>query len=178
MRGNESTRRRVLRQFDSMALSTIRRHLDRLLRRRLESHDLLNDFWVSVFRRIDRLPNISDSAGVRAYLRKIAQRQVLKQRRRHLREQCRTVLKEANDVCLDALPADESARALNRMEHSEMIDKLRDVISEEDWGILERKVEGKSNREIARELGVDEGTVRRAHRRICRSASKLDSSVS
>ena len=166
----EGAIQKMVDRYESLAINTVRRHLGKRLRERVDSHDLKQDFWVSMIRRIDRLPSIPDSQALRGYLRRVAFRQVTKQQRRHLIAERRRLTRE---VPLSAAgdgrgggPAAEDAETLERAETvEEMLDRLRPHLSERETEILAKKLEGLSNREIARAIGINEGSVRRSLRK-------------
>lgn len=159
-------------QYHSLAQNTVRRYLARRLRKRVDSGDLLNDFWVSVLRRVDRLPHLQDSQDLRAYLRRIAFRQVTKQQRRHLKVQRRRLDREVDLSNLDHLlpPGDRTPSPSANCERSNEFESLKGRLSDREWKVLTLRLDGNSNRQIAESLAVDEGTVRRIVRRIGRKS--------
>ena len=163
---------RLVNRYESVAINTVRQHLGTRLRERVDSQDLQQDFWVSVIRRIDRLPSIANSQAFRGYLRKVAFRQVTKQHRRHLVAERRRLSRE---VPLSAAGGDPPARQPDPRDGPEneedLMRRMQPHLTEREAEILTMRLEGTSNREIARQLGIDEGSVRRALRRIARAVS-------
>jgi RNA polymerase sigma factor (sigma-70 family) len=161
-------------RYQSLARNVVGRNLGHKLRRRVESDDLLNDFWLSVFRRIDRLPSLADSLAMRAYLRRIAFRQVAKNQRRHLKAKCRSLNHEVTVSDLDDLcdhPRSEGSAIVHASEE-EAYSLLRSEMREDEWQMIQLKLDGHSNREIGRHLQVDEGSVRRCLRKAGRIVTK------
>ena len=161
--------RRLVEQYDELAIRTIRAHLHRALRTRLDSQDLRQDFWVSVFRRIDRIPYIARSVAFRAYMKKIAHRQVTKQVKRHITSTCRSVTREVKSV-------DMAQRVHSRGETADTSPGLSGQLAttvvpkltSRQVAILNLRLADHSNRSIARQLRINERTVRRDLRQIAR----------
>jgi RNA polymerase sigma factor (sigma-70 family) len=164
-RRNPSALAGLVDRYQSLAQNTIRRYLGKKLRRRVESQDMLNDFWLSVLRRIDHLPDIHESRNLRAYFRRVAFRQVTKQQRRHLTAGCRDVDRELPGIDLDHCAA-QQPQVLDTAIEREMFARLQAKTTPAEWGILHQKMQGCSNREIARRQGLDEKSVRRTLRRV------------
>lgn len=154
-------------RYQSLAQNTIRRYLGKKLRTRVESQDMVNDFWLSVFRGIDRLPAVHESRNLRAYFRRIAFRQVTKQQRRHLTAGCRDLDRELPGINLAHCEAAQP-QAIDTAMEREMLARLQSKTTPEEWRILQQKMLGCSNREIARSQGLDEKAVRRTLRRVAR----------
>jgi RNA polymerase sigma factor (sigma-70 family) len=164
-RRNPSALAHLVNRYQSLAQNTIRRYLGKKLRGRVESQDMVNDFWLSVLRGIDHLPTIHESRNLRAYFRRIAFRQVTKQQRRHLTAGCRDVDRELPGINLERC-AGAQPQALDAAIEREMLARMQAKTSSEEWRILQQKMQGLSNREIARREGLDEKSVRRTLRRV------------
>lgn len=164
---------RLVDRYESLAMNTVRRHLGTRLRERVDSHDLRQDFWVSVIRRIDRLPSIADSQAFRGYLRRVAFRQVTKQQRRHLVAASRRLTREVPLSAFGDGRGGILARSTCKLDAAhtgeDVMSRVQSELSERESGILKMKLDGLSNREIGRRLGVNEGSVRRALRKIARA---------
>jgi RNA polymerase sigma factor (sigma-70 family) len=168
---------RLVNRYESIAINTVRRHLGTRLRERVDSQDLQQDFWVSVIRRIDRLPTIANSQAFRGYLRKVAFRQVTKQHRRHLIAERRRLSREVPlSAAGDHRGGGPPARSIDPSDvpenEEDLLRRLQPHLAEREFAILTKKLDGLSNREIARQIGVDEGSVRRSLRRIAKAVSQ------
>jgi RNA polymerase sigma factor (sigma-70 family) len=173
---NGSAIKVFVNRYTRLAHYIIRRHLGRKLRGRMESQDILNEFWVSMIRKADRLPRLQGSMQLRAFVRRVAMRQVTKQRRMHLDAKCRAP--EVSAVAIDRIEvlADEAGNDLHIDEphgREEFLLSLFERLKERERQVLKSRLDGKSNRTIAVELRIDEGSVRRDLRAIRRAAVAL-----
>lgn len=180
---NGSAIKVFVNRYTRLAHYIIRRHLGRKLRGRMESQDILNEFWVSMIRKADRLPRLQGSMQLRAFVRRVALRQVSKQKRMHLDAQCRAP--ELGAIGLDAIDvrAPHSSRQFHIDEpqgRDQFLTQLFERLKDRERAVLQSKLDGKSNRSIAQELRIDEGSVRRDLRAIRRVAVALsgDSTLS
>jgi RNA polymerase sigma factor (sigma-70 family) len=136
---------------------------------RLDSTDVLNDFWLSLLQDAENLPEFQNSRQMRGYLKRRAARQVVKQTRRHVYCQARSVRREERLACppesshtiQEAAPSSEADETLLAA-----VAAVTSELAPLETAVVQAKIEQKSNREVARALGVDEGTVRRALRRV------------
>ena len=163
-------------RYQHVARNAVRAHLGRQLRNRVDSDDLTNDFWLSVLRRIDRLPEFQNSRALRAYLRRVAFRQVTKQHRRYLRAACRSIDREARVEDIEQLrdARAEGTCSSAQQASDDLVKLLRSCTSERERRIIKLKLQGLSNREIGRRIGVDEGSVRRCFRKLSRDVAQPD----
>lgn len=175
-RRRESAMQLIVARYSRLAKLIIRRHLGVVLRTRVQSDDILNEFWLTVLRGIDRLPSFQGSWQFRAYLRKIAVREVVKQARYHSAG-CRNP--ELTAVSFDENLAGGVLPSGSHASESGLRERLLACAAPRARLILVRKLSGATNRQIANELDVDEGTVRRELRALRRLALALtrDSSL-
>lgn len=159
---------RLVDDFGPGALRTIRNHLGADIRKRMDSQDLLQDVWLTILRHLDDLPQAVDHQNLGRYIYRIAYHQVTEQARRCVSAQKRSVKREKP---LDESLAAEQSISQAAVELQDWLDHLLARLSDRDKTIVGLKMEGLNNCEIASRLDVDEGTVRRSLRRLCRIAT-------
>lgn len=169
-------------RYGPIVRSVVRRLLSRSIRGRVDSEDVANSMWLSVLENRGRLPhNLTSSHAVRAYLVALAKRRVVKAHRRHVFADCRSVAREAklDSAGIARLQSRQEARASSEVDDlADILAGIDDSLNQIDRDVIQGRLRAESNRQIARSLGVDEGTVRRAILKITRLAVKLRSSPS
>ncbi len=161
----EAAARELIEEYGNNVLVAVRRVLsssDRL-RRQLDSCDLEQLVWLSVFRNPERLANFTTPAALGAFLAKVAVSKVAYSRRHH----CRLKRDIHRDQSYDELGEHAKGRiapGADPVEVAVAADRLERFV--EDMPELHREmvnliIAGYIPTEIAEEVGVSVATVRR-----------------
>ncbi len=161
----EVAARELIEDYGNNVLTAVRRVLSRndRLRRQLDSCDLEQLVWLSVFRNPERLANFTNPAALGAFLAKVAVSKVAVSRRHH----CRLKRDIHRDQSYDELGEHAKGRiapADDPVEVAVAADRLEQFV--EDMPELHREmvnliIAGYIPTEIADEVGVSVATVRR-----------------
>jgi RNA polymerase sigma factor (sigma-70 family) len=164
--GSEDAATKIVDEYGYAILGAIRARLSPRLRRRLDSQDLVQAVWMSFFRHRDVLEQFGTAEELVAWLRTVSANKVIDECRRSLQSQKRDASREQGvDTwrlhSLDTVPSKRPTPSaeLARKEQMEALDpRQRRIVS--------LRLAGATHAEIAAELGVSEGTIRRAIRRL------------
>ena len=163
-------------RYGSFVRRVVARRLASRARRRVDPSDVVNCVWMSILRNPHNMPTTSCSLVRRAFIRRLAIRQVIKHHRRHLYAACRSVAREVRNCTAQLVSSDHpdstEADSAGQDNLARILDTIATELSSRDARILTAKKSGLSNREVARELKVNEGTVRRVVRRIARDFTR------
>jgi RNA polymerase sigma factor (sigma-70 family) len=164
--GSEDAVARIVNEYGYAILQVVRARLSPRLRRRFDSQDLVQVVWMSFFRHRHVLHQFGSADELIAWLKTMSANKVIDECRRSLMSQKRDARRErgVDTWRLHSLDAVASSRQtpsadLSRAEQLEALDpRQRRMVS--------LRLAGATHAEIAEELGVSEGTVRRAFRRL------------
>lgn len=137
----------------------IRRQLNGPLRSKLDTMDIVQSVWADVlvgFR--DAGWRFTDRSHLRAFLMKVARNRLIDRRRQHHRalEQERPL-----DLTASQLPSTSQPRPSEIAQERELWERMLDECRPGHREILLLKRQGLPNAEIARRVGMHEGSVRR-----------------
>src|SRR5262249_6025066 len=163
--GSEEAARELLEIFGPHIIRVVRRKLDQRLRARFDSADFAQDVWASFFANPPRHEVVDRPEALIAFLVRMARNKVVDAHRKGLVYQKENVTRQNS---LDGSAALE-AKALSGTDPT----PSQAAAAREEWqrlpGHYQRILlllgEGKTHVEIAREVGVNEKTVRRVFRR-------------
>jgi RNA polymerase sigma factor (sigma-70 family) len=166
--GNEAAVAAVLGRFEHEIRTMVRVRLPKVLRVELDSMDIVQAVWTSVFTgKSDVLGKFSDPGQFRGYLAGVARNKVFEEHRRRTRtkkydlnrEERLYVRKGERDIPLEVAATDPSPS--EEVQAGERFGKLIEGRSPEEVRIIELRRQGLTFSEIAREIGVHERSVRR-----------------
>jgi RNA polymerase sigma factor (sigma-70 family) len=166
--GNEAAVAAVLGRFEHEIRTMVRVRLPKVLRVELDSMDIVQAVWTSVFTgKSDVLGKFSDPGQFRGYLAGVARNKVFEEHRRRTRtkkydlnrEERLYVRKGERDIPLEVAATDPSPS--EEVQAGERFGKLIEGRSPEEVRIIELRRQGLTFSEIAREIGVHERSIRR-----------------
>lgn len=164
--GSEDAVARIVDDYGYAILQVVRARLSPRLRRRLDSQDLVQAVWLSFFRHRDVLNQFGSPQELVAWLKTMSANKVIDECRRSLLSQKRDARRERGAdtwrlQSLDSVPSKRPTPSadLRREEQLESLEPRQRQM-------VDLRLAGATHAEIAAELGVSEGTVRRAFRRI------------
>jgi RNA polymerase sigma-70 factor (ECF subfamily) len=157
--GDIAAAERAFLAYEPYLRMVVRRQLSGPLRSKLDTMDILQSVWADLlggFR--DAGWRFTDRSHLRAFLRKVAQNRLIDRRRHHHRalEQERSLDQAAVD-----LPDGNQPRPSEIAQEHELWRRMLEGCSPTHREILILKRQGLPNAEIARRVGLHEGSVRR-----------------
>lgn len=164
--------RELLAHYEAHLLRVIRRKLNKRLRPKFDSLDFVQAVWASFFANPPRERVFERPEDLVGYLVRLAQNKVIDAVRQRLQTQKHNLNREHS---LDGSAAFQAAGLTARQPTPSQL-----AVAREEWDrllqgqpahyqqILDLRRQGHSPPEIARELGLDETTVRRALHRLAR----------
>jgi RNA polymerase sigma factor (sigma-70 family) len=173
--GSQQAAWELIQKYSSQILRVVRRRLPDGLRQKFDSQDFEQAAWMSVFAHRSRLGKCATAKDFVAYLGQIAANKVnMEVRRRYYgkkynvtREESLNKLSLTDSEVLHAVQDSASEVAMMRENWLQFIEGQ----PEHYQRIVAMRYAGKSMREIADELKLHEGTVRRAlkqmHEEVC-----------
>jgi RNA polymerase sigma factor (sigma-70 family) len=162
----------LIAQYAPQVLRVVRRRLPQELRQKFDSEDFVQTAWISIFKHPSRLAQFTQPREFVAFLNAVAGNKVGIEVRRRLGGQRHNVKRERS---LEDMGDDRSDRVAAREPRPSQI-----AVAREQWfqllkgqprhyrRIIELRYMGQPTREIATQLGLDDGTVRRALRKMLR----------
>jgi len=142
----------------------VRRMLSHRLRSLYDSEDFSQAVWKSFFAEVDGIDQFRDPAGLIAHLAAVARNKVIDESRRLLMT-TKHNLNRVRPIAWDSAAAPADRRTPTPSEvliADETASRLSEAIPETQKAILQLRMDGCSNREIAAITGIHERTVRRA----------------
>ncbi len=161
--GSEDAVWALINEYGDAVREAVRNRLNQELRSKFDSMDFVQLVWGSVFRARDKLERFERPEELVGYLVVLAQRKVGMERRRRLRSLRHDVAREQ--------PLEEVLRKRGEPAGPQP-EPIDTVIAHERWTrllegqprhcrlMIELRLKGYDNCEIARELGIHESTVR------------------
>ena len=168
--GSEEAARTLFERYGPHILRVVRRKLHRRLRPKFDSLDFAQDVWASFFIHDVRERAFDGPDTLIAFLVEVAHNKVVEKYRQRLRTEKYDVKREER---LDSSVVCQQGEIINGQPTPSQV-----AVAREQWDqlldgqpaycrhILVALREGKTHAEIARELGVNEKTIRRLLRRL------------
>jgi len=170
--GSEDAAREFVDAYGQAILRAVRRKLNRKLRSRFDSADLLQSVWASFFADRQAIDSFSGPAAVVAYLQETARNKIgEKYRQMYHRQKCPVAHEEPLDKYVDSsglganIPGGDPTPS-EAVSFQESYDQVASSISPEMQQMLEMQRHGDTYEDIAREFGVSARTIRRIFRRL------------
>lgn len=146
----------------------IRRRMHASMKPRFDSVDFMQMAWASFFRFANDLDKFTDSVHLENYVTSVARNKVGEAFRKNHIYQKHNVRRELtmDDVNVDDLEVDltDSPSAITQMKEFWL--RLNDICNSRETEIINRRIAGCTNQEIADELGLHERTIRKILARI------------
>lgn len=172
--GSESAVEVLLSEYGDHLCRTVRRRLGRNLRSKFDTVDFVQAVWASFFHDRGQLAQFEDSRQLVAFLTQVANNKVV--------DECRHRQTQKADVGRECSLTDEAGQSVDvpgrdptpsqvAIGHEAWEQMLADVPAEHRE-ILELRVRGDTQDEIAGRLGVNEKTVRRVLSKLRHRAEK------
>ncbi len=166
--GDEAAMAAVLGRFESEIRTMVRVRLPRILRSELDSMDIVQAVWTSVFAANgDAIRNFTDPGQLRGYLAGVARNKVYEEHRRRTRtkkydlhrEERLYVRKGDRDIPREVAATDPSPS--ENLQAGDRYGQLIEGRSPNEIRIIELRRQGLTFEEIGREVGLNERSVRR-----------------
>jgi DNA-directed RNA polymerase specialized sigma24 family protein len=168
--GSEAATRDLVVNYGSHLLRVVRRSLNKSLRSKFDSQDFVQAVWASFFAFEPQRIAFEGPNDLVAFLTNMARNKVVEAVRQRLQTQRYNVNRER------ALDHSGLARTKDLVAEQPSPDEI--AIAREEWerflasqtpehlGIIERLVDGQDRLDIARDLGLNEKTIRRVARKL------------
>ncbi|MCE9557267.1 MAG: sigma-70 family RNA polymerase sigma factor [Planctomycetes bacterium] len=172
--GSEAAAWTLVEIYGPHILRAVRRMLDQRLRKRLDSQDLVQAIWASVFAKPQRLLKLQQPEELIAYLAILARNTVIEESRRQTYAQKRAIGREVS--LEDSTGAGPAVNTRSRLPSPSQV-----AIAREQWErmcenqpthyrqIIELRLHGETYESIGHELGLSERTVRRVLEQLLRT---------
>jgi RNA polymerase sigma-70 factor (ECF subfamily) len=166
--GDETAMAAVLEHFEPEIRTMVRVRLPKVLRTELDSMDIVQAVWTSVFAgKGDAIGRFTDAAQLRGYLAGVARNKVFEEHRRRTktkkydlnREERLYIRKGERDVPREVAATDPSPS--EQAQAAEWYGQLIEGRTPEEVQIIELRRQGLTFEEIAHQIGVNERSVRR-----------------
>ncbi len=163
--GDESATNRLIAAYEPSLRQAVRRSLPRRIRGRFDSEDVMQSVWVHVFSGLrEGQWQFADEERLRAFLFTVARRRLISRVRRHYP----AAEREASGSNLDSLPAPVVARPSELAQAEELWERMLALCPPAHHELLRLRRQGLTLEEIARRVGIHEGSVRRILRGLAR----------
>jgi RNA polymerase sigma factor (sigma-70 family) len=165
--GDEAAVAALLGRFEPEVRTMVRVRLPRVLRNQLDSMDIVQAVWTSVFARPDDVARFADVGQFRGFLAGVARNKVYEEHRRRTRtkkydlgrEERLYVRKGERDVPREVASPD--ATPSEEVQAEERLDQLTRGRPLEEVRVVQLRRQGLTFDEIAQRLGISERSVRR-----------------
>jgi len=167
-RGDEAAVAALLGRFEPEIRTMVRVRLPRILRDQLDSMDIVQAIWTSIFTgHPDEVARFADIGQFRGFLAGVARNKVYEEHRRRTRtkkydlgrEQRLYVRKGERDVPREVAASDPTPS--EEVQAEDRLDQITRGRSPEEIQIIDLRRQGLTFDEIARRLGISERSVRR-----------------
>jgi RNA polymerase sigma factor (sigma-70 family) len=159
-KGESAAAERVFRDFEPFLRAMVRRRITPPLRAKFDSMDVVQSVWADILAELrEGEREFKDQAHLRAFLAKVTYHHFVNQCRHH-----GTALKHEQPLLTDdagKLPAVGQPRPSEVAQAGELWDTLMDLCPPGHRQIIELKRQGLPLEEIAKRVGLHEGSVRR-----------------
>ena len=174
-RGDPQAFSAMFEYYGDWLRNAIRRVIHPRLRKRYDSVDFLQSTWASIITKCERLPNLADAEQFARYLVQVAHNKVsdanraLKTKKRDMRRECTLLELEDGHTGRDVIGDRRQPRPSEFFYAREQYDRVAEFVKHYPERLREipyRRASGESLKQIAREVGVNERTVRRILERL------------
>jgi RNA polymerase sigma factor (sigma-70 family) len=166
--GDHDAFRKIVERYGDALRIVIRRRLHRIVRTRLDSEDVVQEAWRSFWEARHRLGDIRTDEALMKYLQRFVRNRVLQTNRDQRREQRTPLMEEplagAQPSTLEKDVRRPSGRARTASEFflaRERLERLRDSLAPGHWQVVDLRLQGYTQLEIAEQLRISERTIRR-----------------
>ena len=165
--GDESAVAVLLGRFEPEIRTMVRIRLPRILRNQLDSMDIVQAVWTSVFAKPDDVARFADVGEFRGFLAGVARNKVYEEHRRRTRtkkydlgrEERLYVRKGERDVPREVVAPDPTPS--EEVQADDRLHQLTQGLNPEEVQVVELRRQRLTFDEIARRLGIGERSVRR-----------------
>ena len=168
--GSEEAARELVEEYGPLIRKVIRRRLDPRMRSKFDSIDFEQMVWASVFCSSDRLRELETARDLFRFIMALAKNKVVDEHRRRLNSEKFRVTHERH---LDLAAADKRTSAnptpSQVVQAKELASRFLRGNSICHRRVMQMRMDGVSYQEIADELELDVGTVRRTVARIAQA---------
>lgn len=166
--GDHAAFARLVERYGEALRHVIRQKLHRVVRTRVDSEDVVQEAWRSLWEARGRLEEIDTDEALLKYLQGFVRNRV-RRTNRDVRRHQRTPLREQPLEGMHRPPPTGDRRRAARPETTaseylmahESLDRLRGSLAPAHWRVVELRLEGHTQSQIAALLEVSERTVRR-----------------
>lgn len=174
--GSESAIEQLVSQFEGEVYRVIRRQLHPSLRRQFDSQDFYQAIWASFIVHRDQIVRFRTPGELVAFLTVMARNKLADEHRRRFQTEKYNInreqsLADSRRPMQDALPARVSTPSEVVMAHEELA-SLAEGKPDHYRHIVELRTQGRTYNEIASELSLDPGSVRRILRNMIRNLDR------
>jgi RNA polymerase sigma-70 factor (ECF subfamily) len=174
-RGDPQAFSAMFESYGDWLRNAIRRVIHPRLRKRYDSVDFLQSTWASIITKCERLPNLADAEQFARYLVQVAYNKVsdanraLNTKKRDSRRECTLLELEDGHTGRDVIGDRRQPRPSEFFHAREQYERVAEFVKQYPERLREipyRRASGESLKQIAREVGVNERTVRRILKRL------------
>ncbi len=160
----------VVARFGPRIAEFLRLHQKKSVRDKISEEDLLQEFWRTLLRCRYTIPKVDSDDEFERLLNCIAKRQIRKQTRKYAGTQARdTSREEETDApIVDRKKSTPSSDLIAK----ELLDTIAGTATAHESMIVELKIDGFSNTEIAKRTGTTEVHIRRVLSRLRQTVSE------
>jgi RNA polymerase sigma factor (sigma-70 family) len=168
--GSPAATRRLIERYGPHILRAVRRRLDKSIRAKFDSFDFAQAVWASFFSKFEDADKFEGPERFIGYLATIAQNKVINEMRRRTQTEKYNINRERSlddsRTCLAGGLVESTPSPSQLAIADELWSRMLEGSSERHRQILELRRTGHTNDEIARQLEVNEKTVRRTINKI------------
>lgn len=171
--GDDSAALELYDFFNDHVMRVVRRRMSQVIRPRLDTEDLAQSVWTTLWKNRQRFRGLQDSDAAMAFIVTIAKRKAAFAMRKHVASKKRSVRSEASgDDMIAGTPERQVASPSQTLQAKETMEKLVEGESERCRDIVNCRLSGMTLEQVAQTVGVDERTVRRILERLERKLSR------
>ncbi len=153
--------------FNEHVMRVVRRRMSRSIRPRLDTEDLAQSVWTTLWKNRERFQGLNDSNAAMAFIVTIAKRKAAYAMRKHVTSRKRSVhAEQSGDAMGDVTPERRVASPSQALQAKEVMQKLVEGESDRCRDVVNHRLNGMTIEQVASEVGVDERTVRRILERL------------
>ena len=170
--GSDDAVRELLDLYGDYIFRAVRRRLSRQIRSKFDSQDFVQAVWATFFANLPVITHFHRPDSLVAFLARVASNKVIDEYRRHLMTQKRDVNREQT---IEGSAVKERKRGPSPSEAliaNELLRQLLDGKPPYYRRILELRVKGETQEEIAEQLDLNVRTVRRVVQRILKQLAQ------
>ena len=168
--GSDEAAQELVNEYGSYIERTIRKRLSQSVRSKFDTTDFSQAVWMSFFAHFSVVTRIETPEALIAFLSQMARNKVIDESRRRLMTKKNNVNKEKpfedeNATAFQQPSSKDPTPSENLIAH-ELWEELIENLSPRDKQILELRIQGKTQLEIAEEVNLERRTVIRVLHRI------------